>query len=178
VREHDGLLAVMEGSGGRGTRFDMVFPTAETMDDTQEAARPAGGARILVVDDDPDILDMMHRELQARSYVVEPANSPFAAQAAFINAGGDFDLLVTDVVMDGPSGIELARFLTDEKPRLRVLVVSGFIPEHEARIPAHWHSIPKPFTAEQLSTAVRRALTAHSEAPTVPPSARKKPQPI
>lgn len=133
--------------------------------------------RILVVDDDPDILDMMHRELQARSYTVEPANNPFAAQAAFINAEGNFDLLVTDVVMDGPSGIELARFLTLEKPRLRVLIVSGFIPEHEARIPSHWHSIPKPFTAEQLATAVRRALTAHVESPTVPPTATR-PKPI
>jgi YesN/AraC family two-component response regulator len=57
---------------------------------------------------------------------------------------------MTDVVMPGESGIDLAHFIQQEDPGIHIMIVSGYIPDHENELLSHWMRLPKPFQKKQL----------------------------
>ena len=71
---------------------------------------------------------------------------------------GEIHLLVTDFQMAGMSGIELATAMTVDRPKLKVLMMSGF-PEGMLVLNEGWHFLPKPFVASQMRTLVSGLLT-------------------
>jgi DNA-binding NtrC family response regulator len=66
---------------------------------------------------------------------------------------GEIDLLITDFQMAGMSGIDLATAMTANRPKLKVLMMSGF-PEGMLVLNEGWHFLPKPFIASQMRTLV------------------------
>ena len=162
----------VESTPGVGTKFTMVFPAHEVADaDTEagygaqlhSAAAVPGGKVVLFVDDEPEVLRLAVSELERRGYsVIGAANSSQALSA--VNArGGDIDLLVTDVVMPGMSGIELADAVTKRFSNIPVLFVSGHLDEQVADrhpLPQGAQLLPKPFTPDELSARVLRALSS------------------
>ncbi len=116
-------------------------------------------SRILVVDDEIDMLSTCRKILARRGYLVE--TTPSSDEAQSLLAGNPFDLLIADLVMPGKDGLELARLARGRDPRLAVLIITAHATIESALRATRegaFDYIPKPFTMEQLEVAVERAL--------------------
>jgi two-component system cell cycle sensor histidine kinase/response regulator CckA len=116
---------------------------------------------ILVVDDDPAVLEVAARVLERAGYeVLQAAEGAEALEVARAHEGR-VDLVLTDVVMPGMSGRELGDRLTRERPGTRLLYMSAYT-EDEAILRgveiAGMNFLGKPFSLEGLADAVRQAL--------------------
>jgi len=124
-------------------------------------ASSAAHARVsvLVVEDEPTIRAMIVRWLRERGYETHEASDGVAALERVHSAGLEVDLLLTDVVMPGLSGPDLARALRAERPSLRVLMMSAHAPcELCCGEVADAPMLEKPFLARALVARVEQAL--------------------
>jgi CheY-like chemotaxis protein len=120
------------------------------------AARSPGGETILVVEDQPATAQITKILLESWGYIVLEAHGAQQALDVFELKNGEIDLLLTDVIMPGRSGAELAAELWRRKPDLRVVFMSGY-PSHElSRTDAAF--LAKPFTPASLSKMIRTQL--------------------
>jgi CheY-like chemotaxis protein len=118
-----------------------------------------GRERILVVEDERVVRRLVVEILESFGYDVAEAYCP--QQALAICADASFDLMVTDIVMPGGDGPELARDAVKRQPNLRILYTSGYTPQSTARIVLEGSRtafLPKPFTAADLAGQVRGLL--------------------
>jgi CheY-like chemotaxis protein len=134
-----------------------------------------GSETVLVAEDEPLVRAVTREILTRRGYTVLAAEDGPSAIAAVRHHGGPIDLLVTDVVMPGMSGPELAALLGAERPALRVLFTSGYA-DHEVLgrgvSTDGLAFVPKPFTPEGLARRVREVLDAgRATMPAEPPPA-------
>src|SRR5207244_3059674 len=149
---------------GVGTTFRIYLPRAEQTEAT-EAQRPAsseeamgGHETVLVVEDDESLRLLVREVLEGRGYTVLVAkDSPEALQIGR-NQETKIDLLLTDIIMHGLGGRELAARLMAVRPSLRVLYMSGYT--HDTLFdPRHTGSscrlLQKPFGQGALARAVR-----------------------
>jgi DNA-binding response OmpR family regulator len=116
---------------------------------------------ILLVEDDRSIRTFTTRVLRRAGFRVVTADSGDAALAAFARYRGQVDLLLTDVLMPGMSGAELAERIRVDRPELPVLFVSGFpadLATGERLVPQGGALLAKPFTGVELVERVRLAL--------------------
>ena len=153
---------------GHGTRFDLYFPSVEsdilTTAPTQPLARPQRGTEtILLVEDEPSVRTLVRDELRKLGYRVVEAKNGVEACLLATQQAGSFQLLLTDVVMPGMGGRELAQHLSVIKPDLRTLFISGYM--DDVGIMAGQEEgtssfLQKPFTPEVLARAVRNLLDA------------------
>jgi DNA-binding NtrC family response regulator len=114
---------------------------------------------ILVVDDDDPVRVMLARLLRTQGYHVLQANG--AQEARTILDGDRPDLVISDIVMPGDSGIELRRELTGRWPGLPVILISGYSAEGPAEFAARTPDtifVQKPFAADQLLALVEETL--------------------
>ena len=121
---------------------------------------PGGSELILLVEDEPAVRRLAARFLRDRGYEVREASSMPDALDAFETSGRPFDALVTDVVMPGGGGRELARRILLQCADLPVLFLSGYPhigqPDQRGEVPGPLLS--KPFTADQLAMNLRAVL--------------------
>jgi len=128
VEESHGAI-LCRSKQGEGTTFEITFPTVS--DEVEESSglvapeRPRGSATILVVDDDEELRRFMSGILERNGYRIFEADSAEGALRVVDEFEGDFDLLVSDVVMGEMSGRDLATSLQVKNPGLAVLLVSG-----------------------------------------------------
>ncbi len=154
----------LDSAPGKGTTFDIVLPRVQGPDGPAEApvGRAARGTEtVLLVEDQPDVRSVAVRVLRARGYrVIEAGSADEALAVAESEAASGIDLLVTDVVMPGTSGTELAARIGRRLPRLPVLFVSGYVGEgSDAGASLATRSfLAKPFTPDGLAAAVRETL--------------------
>jgi signal transduction histidine kinase/CheY-like chemotaxis protein len=166
VKQVGGHVAV-HSEPGRGTRFDVWLPrapegaaTAPVRDPTP-APRGRGAERVLVVEDEPSVREVTVRSLRRAGYRVVEAGDAAAALAAAAASEEPIHLLVTDVVMPGMSGRDLAEALSRVRPALRVLYVSGYSHEtiaHRGVLDEGIEFLQKPFTPASLLARVRQVL--------------------
>jgi CheY-like chemotaxis protein len=120
---------------------------------------PAGGGEcVLLVEDKEAVRVLITRILGDAGYDVRDAPDGVAALARY---GDDVDVLVSDVVMPGISGQELADELRGRRPGLPVVFISGYTEDHvveDARRDGATAFVEKPFSAEELLRAVRTVL--------------------
>lgn len=146
---------------GRGTTAEMRFPVAATADPTAvERSDPTcggqGGLSILLVDDDGLVLMGTTAMLQDLGHLPLPVGSGREALDALAN-GHRPDVLVTDQVMPGMTGVELAAAVRRLRPELPIVLATGY-----AELPEGSHDLfavrlAKPFSQESLSNALARA---------------------
>ena len=180
VGEGTGLgLAMVHGfvaqSGGfidvqsrpdKGTTFRLYFPAVQ---DAAESAQqpsqapdlPHGSGTILVVEDEDAIRQILLETLGECGYTVLTAGNAQQAMTLIESAKEKIDLLITDVVMPGWSGPELARHFQASRPGAAVLLISGhtgkMLTGHGV-VPADVNLLAKPFSAQALAETVRKIL--------------------
>ncbi len=153
---------------GHGTRFDLYFPNVESdlfiSPPIQPLRQPQRGTEtILVVEDEPSVRTLVRDELRKLGYRVLEAKSGIEACLLATQQAGSLQLLLTDVVMPGMGGRELAQHLSAITPDLRTLFMSGYMDDvgimagQEEGTTAF---LQKPFTLEVLAHAVRNLLDA------------------
>jgi CheY-like chemotaxis protein len=167
VHQSGGAIHV-ETEPGRGSTFTVLLPVA-TEELTPAAAEAAprsdsrGAESILLVEDESAVRSFASRVLRRLGYaVMEAPSGTRALELAGAHSGG-IDLLITDLVMPGLQGQQLASQLRAVRSGLRILYVSGFAENSPVRpdiSPAGATFLPKPFSAEELGKAVREALDA------------------
>jgi two-component system cell cycle sensor histidine kinase/response regulator CckA len=126
------------------------------------AGEPGHGmaATILVVDDDDPVRVMLARLLRTQGYAVVQA--AHATEARVQLDARPLDLVISDIVMPGESGIELRRTILERWPDLPVILISGYSAEGPAEFAARTPNtlfVQKPFAADQFLSLVEQALT-------------------
>ena len=159
---------------GRGTEFTVYLPRegaprtgAGTGAGAPVTLRP-GSETILLVEDEDAVRNLTRRLLETGGYTVLQASNAEQALEVAQGHSGRLDMLLTDVVMPGMSGPELARGLLAVRPQLRVLFVSGYPDEalpSEGGLEADASFLQKPFTPETLARKIREVLDARAPAP-------------
>jgi two-component system, cell cycle sensor histidine kinase and response regulator CckA len=165
VRQSGGQIRLYS-EAGIGTTVKIFLPAVEGSDAAAApvAAAVSGGprrGRILVVEDQPELAQLTRYLLEPAGYTVTVATDAAAAMA-HIHTGAHPDLLLTDVVMPGMTGPELARALRARRPGLRVLYMSGYtagVLNPQGHLDADSALLQKPFNRETLLSAVARALS-------------------
>ena len=170
VVQSGGTIRV-HSSPGSGSTFEVFFPLIpnkiEDEEDTSEhpIQREQLEKKILLVEDEPKVLDLMSLALSDAGHtVISAETSKKALEIADANKG-EFDLLLTDVVLPGISGLDLANRLTGEYPYLPVLMVSGYTADNaEIREIADspYHFMQKPFQPIELVNKVNHILSKAS----------------
>ncbi len=158
----------VESAPGRGSRFDVLLPrsrreTVVPVDARRTTERPSGRETVLVVEDEEVVRALARRILVATGYTVLTASNGAEAVALVERSNEPIDLLLTDVVMPGMNGRELATRLTQLRPHLRVLFMSGYTDDviaHHGVLDEGMHLMSKPFNAALLTQRVRTALDA------------------
>ncbi len=150
---------------GRGTSFHVYFPKIDS--DSAQAQRtpnpkPVGGSeRILLVDDEPIVLEMTAESLASLGYRVESRSSAIEAFHAFNAHPARFDLVIADMTMPAMSGKQLAKKIAAIRPDLPIILCSGFS-VHGVGPETAAHGVRavllKPILLRDLAAAVRRAL--------------------
>jgi two-component system cell cycle sensor histidine kinase/response regulator CckA len=147
--------------GSPGSTFTIYLPYVEPegMPETvvrpaQKAPRRGESATILVVDDETGIRELVRKILKREKYIVLEAGS--AEEALTAAQGQAIDLLITDVMLPGIHGPELARRMQQSTPRLKTLFISGYTGDEQ--VPAGARFLAKPFTLAALLEKVRAAL--------------------
>lgn len=149
---------------GEGTRFDVYLPRVETEIELSASEKstvqsPRGHEAILLVEDDENVRMLIGEELRKCGYRIVDARNGVEACLVATPYIGNLRLLLTDIVMPGMSGVELARNLRVIKPGLKVLFISGYTDDIGigAGDPASTY-LQKPFTPEVLAAKVREVL--------------------
>jgi two-component system cell cycle sensor histidine kinase/response regulator CckA len=122
---------------------------------------------ILVVEDDSAVRRLMCQMLRQGGHTVLDAADGFEALLLWQSHGDEISLLLTDVVMPGMDGGQLAQQITRIRPEVPVIFVSGY--SHHATLhevlPRGAHFLPKPFNHDTLNRKVRQALSAFDSEP-------------
>src|SRR5262249_35842817 len=122
-----------------------------------------GTETILLVEDEPEVRRLVEKLLRLKGYRVIAASSPSEAVALSKRQEAPIELLLTDVIMPGLNGRELARVLAEPRPRMRVLYMSGYTDaamSQQGILPPGTAFLSKPFTPEILARKVREVLDA------------------
>ncbi len=166
IRQHGGWIEV-RSQPGHGTTFRIYLPRVDEATAGPEAAGEEGKARltgsetILLAEDEEVVRRVLVEMLEMLGYRVIEARGPAEALEHAEQMAEPIHLLVTDVVMPGMRGPELARVLTALRPEMRVLFISGHADDavfSGGVVPEGMTLLPKPFSPEALGRKVREVL--------------------
>ncbi|MBI4661442.1 MAG: PAS domain S-box protein [Verrucomicrobia bacterium] len=168
IKQHQGWIEV-ESRLGFGTSFRIYFPSPDDLPQSVPSAgspeQVKGGTEtVLIVEDEPSVRALLARVLGTYGYRVLEAGNGREALEVWRSQSDQIDLLLTDLIIPGElSGIELARMLKAESPRLKVLHTSGHRTDLKARNSALSEGaglLSKPFNPPTLAAMVRKCLDA------------------
>jgi PAS domain S-box-containing protein len=168
VQQANGQIRV-DSTPGEGSSFNVLLPVADASEDSVPLLpreRTLGTETVLLAEDEDAVRRLVQRALELHGYCVLPAQS--GEEAASIEHAhlGPIHLLITDVVMPGMGGRELADLIKARRTNLKVLYMSGYTNDEVVRhgvILARDAFLQKPFTPATLVAMVRSVLAAVPE---------------
>jgi signal transduction histidine kinase len=165
VKQSGGHITVYSEMG-HGTTFKVYLPLSEEAASKPEIASlqsavPGGTETILLVEDEDSLREVTREYISNKGYTVLVASDADTAVEAAKRCDKPIDLLLTDVILPGSSGVQLAQRLTADHPRMRVLYVSGYTAD--AIVPQggngpNFAFLSKPFSLPALTRKIRSIL--------------------
>jgi two-component system, cell cycle sensor histidine kinase and response regulator CckA len=155
---------------GSGTAFRIYLPKVASPAGQPGASHhqqtPTGGSEtVLLVEDEESVRELVRETLQSKGYTVMEASDGINGMKAAETYDGKIDILITDVVMPGMSGRELAQRVAASRPTIKVLYLSGYTEDaiiHEGVLDPGTAFLQKPFTLQALARKVRDVLHGES----------------
>ena len=165
VQQSQGFIDV-SSAPGQGTTFAIYLPrlpdgSVPLLPGPPAAESSRGAESVLLVEDEPAILEITGQMLETLGYDIHKACSPAEALRIAEECGDGLQLLVTDVVMPEMNGRELAKKLLSLHPRLKCLFMSGYTADIIARngmVEGSLNFIQKPFSKQTLAIKLREVL--------------------
>jgi len=167
VQAHGGFMTVYSEVGS-GSSFQAYLPAREMGPVVPPQDLPAGhGERVLVVDDDASIRDIIRETLEAFGYRVRVAASGAEAIEVYRAESGDIDVVLLDMMMPVIDGFTTVSELIDLDPEVKVIAVSGLVSKERVREVENVRVfLEKPYTAERLLRTLHDVLTPGASADT------------
>jgi PAS domain S-box-containing protein len=164
IKQHNGHISVCS-EPGEGTTFQIYLPLAGSevgeWGEAQDQIIPAGGTEtVLLVEDETEVREVIKSLLKANGYrVIEAADGDDALEK-FMSHESEIDLLISDVIMPKRSGKEVYDMLSNVKPGIRTLFISGYTADIVERkgLPETCHLLSKPFSPNAFLEALRSVL--------------------
>jgi CheY-like chemotaxis protein len=170
VRQSEGHIR-LHSEAGHGTTFSLFFPRVELSEEEAQAPAPlearSQSGTVLVVEDDAAVREYTTRVLERKGFRVIATSNAAEARSA-LEGGEPIEVLVTDVVMPGLSGPELASQVVADGRAMGLVLVSGYTAENldlTELLERGAIFVAKPFTALDLSRAVAAAMASPLSAP-------------
>ncbi|MBU1344122.1 MAG: PAS domain S-box protein [Proteobacteria bacterium] len=165
MKQNNGFINVYSEPGA-GTTIKIYLPryvghAIGIRKESKEEIPPGFGETVLVVEDEPSILKLARRILEELDYIVLTAKNPKEAIELVEEHTGGIHLLLTDVIMPGMNGLELANRLQSLCPDLKHIFMSGYTSDaiaHHGILDEGVLFMQKPFSKEDLAKIVRKAL--------------------
>ncbi len=165
VKQNSGIIHVYsEPNQGTTIKIYIPYHNVEQIDAITEIFDdiPQGrGETILIVEDDPTLLEMSILMLEQLGYSVIPADTPNRAISIVQEESSKIDLFITDVIMPEMNGRELANILSGICPSIKQLFMSGYtanVIAHQGVLEKGVNFLHKPFTLKELATKIREVL--------------------
>ena len=157
-------MIAVESKPAEGTTFNVFFPKAKEVE--QQAIKeinplPTGNERILLVDDETSVVNIIKQLLERLGYQVTAKNSSKETLELFSAQPNAFDLIITDQTMPEMTGEQLAKELLDLKPEALIILCTGYssdIDDEKAKAIGIREFIMKPVDKKELAITVRRVL--------------------
>ncbi len=165
VESYNGLIKVYS-EPGKGTAFHVFLPVVTKEGETRRDALavmplPGGSERILLVDDEESIMQMMQERLQRLGYDVVARKCSLEALGTFREHPGAFDLVITDQTMPHLTGIDLAKEIQRVRPGMPIILCTGFsevITAEKVGVLGIQKLLMKPVIFRELVESIRKAL--------------------
>jgi PAS domain S-box-containing protein len=163
VKNHGGLIDV-KSVQGQGTTIDIFLPRIEQREenDFQPPTKlPSGNEKILLIDDEPDIINIGQAMLNKLGYQVGCNNDPLKALEEFSNNPMDYDLVITDMAMPGITGDKLSVEICKIRPDIPIIISTGnieFLNQWKDGSNIIKNILMKPITLDKLANIVRKTI--------------------
>jgi two-component system cell cycle sensor histidine kinase/response regulator CckA len=163
VKSHGGDI-FLKSEPGKGTTVDVLFPVIEREAEPEIQTvtdAPSGSEKILLVDDEKSIIDVIQPTLERLGYQITARTSSIEALEAFRAQPDSYDLVITDYTMPNMTGMELAKELFTLRPDIPIILCTGFserINEDKAKSRGIREFVMKPVVRDEIAKIIRMVL--------------------